>query len=179
MKYLSGFLLLCFVFQFTLAQVNQNYDDPNAIRDSLQEFGKREAANDSLRVHTPVISDYKFWRQGDLYPTVVDTTLSIESFYKQNFTEKDVFGKMYFPNFGQTFNPLEYEESRFRIHLLPTGKSFNYLFPEDIRYFDVKTPTTEFVFENGLKEGQYLSTTFTHNLTPQLNYSVRYRSEER
>lgn len=175
MKYLSGFLLLCFVFQFTLAQVNQNYDDPNAIRDSLQEFGKREAANDSLRVHTPVISDYKFWRQGDLYPTVVDTTLSIESFYKQNFTEKDVFGKMYFPNFGQTFNPLEYEESRNRIHLLPTGKSFNYLFSEDVRYYDVKTPMTEFIFENGLREGQYLSTTFSHNLRPQLNYSVRYR----
>ncbi|NLN34224.1 MAG: putative porin [Flavobacteriaceae bacterium] len=168
-------LLFVFINFSLLAQVNQNYDDPNAIRDSLQEFGKREAANDSLRVHTPVISDYKFWRQGDLYPTVVDTTLSIESFYKQNFTEKDVFGKMYFPNFGQTFNPLEYEESRNRIHLLPTGKSFNYLFSEDVRYYDVKTPMTEFIFENGLREGQYLSTTFSHNLRPQLNYSVRYR----
>lgn len=168
-------LLFVFINFSLLAQVNQNYDDPNAIRDSLQEFGKREAANDSLRVHTPVITDYKFWRQGDFHPNVVDTTLSIESFYKQNFTEKDVFGKMHFPNFGQTFNTLEYEESRNRIHLLPTGKSFNYLFPKDVRYYDVKTPMTEFVFENGLREGQYLSTTFSHNLRPQLNYSVRYR----
>jgi len=175
MKYWLGVFLLLFIFFKSEAQINQNYDDPNAIRDSLQDFGKREVANDSLKVHTPVITDYTFWRQGDLKPTVVDTALTIESFYKQNFTEKDLFGKMYFPNFGQTFNPLEYEESRNRIHILPTGKSFNYLFPEDVRYYDVKTPTTEFVFENGLREGQYLSTTFTHNLTPQLNYSVRYR----
>src|SRR5690625_4265398 len=34
---------------------------------------------------------------------------------------------------------------------------------------------TEFVFENGVREGQYLSTTFAHNLSPQFNYSVRYR----
>lgn len=175
MKYWLGVFLLLFSFFKSEAQINQNYDDPNAIRDSLQDFGKREVANDSLKVHTPVITDYTFWRQEDLNPTVVDTVLTIESFYKQNFAEKDLFGKMYFPNFGQTFNPLEYEESRNRIHILPTGKSFNYLFPEDVRYYDVKTPMTEFVFENGLREGQYLSTTFTHNLTPQLNYSVRYR----
>ncbi len=175
MKYLFGVFLLLFIYFKSEAQINQNYDDPNAIRDSLQDFGKRDVANDSLKVHTPVITDYTFWRQGDIKPTVVDTVLTIESFYKQNFTEKDLFGKMYFPNFGQTLNPLEYEENRNRIHILPTGKSFNYLFPEDVRYYDVKTPTTEFVFENGLREGQYLSTTFTHNLTPQLNYSVRYR----
>lgn len=173
MRYLLGVLLLFFFLQKTQAQIDPN--NPEAIQDSLQEFGKREVANDSLKVHTPVISDYKYWRQGDISPTIVDTVLTIESLYRQNFTHKDVFGKMYFPNFGQTFNPLEYEESRNRIHLLPTGKSFNYLFPEDIRYYDVKTPTTEFLFENGLREGQYLSTTFTHNLTPQLNYSVRYR----
>jgi len=173
MRYLLGVLLLFFFLQKTQAQIDPN--NPEAIQDSLQEFGKREVANDSLKVHTPVISDYKYWRQGDISPTVVDTALTVESFYRQNFTHKDVFVKMYFPNFGQTFNPLEYEESRNRIHLLPTGKSFNYLFPEDVRYYDVKTPTTEFLFENGLREGQYLSTTFTHNLTPQLNYSVRYR----
>ena len=175
MKKLFGFILCLSLSNLGYAQVNPNYDDPNAIRDSLQTFAKREVASDTLSVHTPVISDYTYWRQGDLKPSIVDTTLTIESFYNQNFTHKDLFGKLYFPNFGQTFNPLSYEHSRFRLHLLPTGKSFNYLFPEDIRYFDVKTPTTEFLYENGLREGQYLSTTFTHNLSPQLNYSVRYR----
>lgn len=158
------------------AQVITNpQDDSRAINDSLQELSKREAANDSLEIHEPVIFDYKFWREDDLEPTIIDTALTIESFYKQNFLQKDLFCKMPFPNPGQTFNPLQVEIQNPRIQLLPTGKSLNYLYSEDIRYYDVKTPSTEFVYENGWREGQYLSTTFTHNLTPQLNYSVRYR----
>lgn len=82
---------------------------------------------------------------------------------------------MYFPNFGQTFNPLSYVERDFRLDLLPQGKSFNYLSAADIKYYNVKTPMTEFVFENGLREGQYLSTVFSQNLTPGFNYAVRYR----
>jgi len=176
MKKLLG-LLFFILFFAGHAQVLQtaNINDPEAERDSLQEFGKREAANDSLQVHTPVISDYKIWREGDIAPTVIDTVLNIESFYRQNFIQKDIFGKMPFPNPGQTFNPLEFEAQNPRIQILPTGKSFNYLYPEDIRYYDVKTPMTEFIYENGWREGQYLSTTFAHNLTPQFNYSVRYR----
>src|SRR5690606_21338584 len=131
----------------------------------------REIANDSLKVHHPVITDYKYWTEGNPKLAIIDTALTIESLYNQNFTQKDVFGKMFYPNFGQTFNPLEFDETTSRIHLLPTGKSFNYLFPEDVKYYDVKTPTTENIYENRVREGQYLSTTFTHNLTPELNYS--------
>ncbi len=177
MKKLFGLLFFIILFSGN-AQVLQSGSIPNEVDaelDSLQEFGKREAANDSLQVHTPVISDYKIWRERDINPTVVDTVLTIESFYRQNFLQKDLFGKMPFPNPGQTFNPLEFEEQNPRIQILPKGKSFNYLYPEDIRYYDVKTPMTEFVYENGWREGQYLSTTFAHNLTPQFNYSVRYR----
>lgn len=174
MKQLFGLFFLS-LFLVAQAQIVPNNGDPQSIQDSLNDFSKREAANDSLQVHHPTINDYKFWTERNPSPVIIDTALTIESLYQQNFTQKDVFGKMYFPNFGQTFNPLEFEESHSRIHLLPTGKSFNYLFPEDIKYYDVKTPTTEFIYENGLREGQYLSTTFTHNLTPELNYSVRYR----
>lgn len=167
------FLLLQFIA--LNAQVLRTNEDPQAIRDSLNEFGKREIANDSLAVHNPTIEDYRYWTERFPKLEVIDTALTIESLYNQNFTQKDVFGKMFFPNFGQTFNPLEFEESNPRIQLLPTGKSFNYIYAEDVKYYDVKTPTTEFIYENGLREGQFLSTTFTHNLTPQLNYSVKYR----
>lgn len=175
MKQLFGLLFLLSFFLNLSAQIIQNNQDQQAQLDSLNEFSKREVANDSLEVHNPTINDYRYWTERNPNLTIIDTTLTIESLYKQNFTQKDNFGKMYFPNFGQTFNPLEFEENNSRIHLLPTGKSFNYLFPEDIKYYDVKTPITEFIYENGLREGQYLSTTFAHNLTPQLNYSVRYR----
>lgn len=175
MRYLFGLFFFSFGFQLIYAQINQNLDDPNAIRDSLQEFGKREVANDSLEVYTPTISDYKHWTEKDINPIVIDTALTVESFYRQNFIQKDLFGNMPLSNPGQTLNPLQYENSRFRNQLLPTGKSLNYLYPDDVRYYDVKTPTTEFIYENGWREGQYLSTMFTHNLTSQLNYSVRYR----
>lgn len=168
-------LVLALICSTIYSQIIQPYEDSKSIQDSLQELSKREIPSDSLKIHKPVISDYKYWRENDLIPSQIDTTLTIESFYKQNFTQKDVFGKMYFPNFGQTFNPLEFEKRPFRLQLLPFGKSFNYLYPEDIKYYDVKTPMTEFVFENGLREGQYLSTTFAHNLSPQFNYSLRYR----
>lgn len=175
MKQLFGLLFLFVCLQNLSAQIIQSNQDHQEVLDSLNEFSKREVANDSLAVHNPTIEDYKFWTQRNPKPEVIDTALTIESLYNQNFTQKDVFGKMFFPNFGQTFNPLEFEESNPRIHLLPTGKSFNYIYAEDVKYYDVKTPSTEFIYENGLREGQYLSTTFAHNITPQWNYSVRYR----
>lgn len=175
MKQLFALLFLFSCFLILNAQIIQSNQQQQEVLDSLNEFSKREVANDSLEVHNPTIEDYKFWTQRSPKPEVIDTTLTIESLYNQNFTQKDVFGKMFFPNFGQTFNPLEFEESNPRIHLLPTGKSFNYIYAEDVKYYDVKTPSTEFIYENGLREGQYLSTTFTHNITPQWNYSVRYR----
>lgn len=175
MKHSIAIILTLALAINTFAQIIPELNEKRAISDSLQEFGQREVANDSLKVHHPKISDYTYWKQDDLQSTIIDTVLTIESFYEQNYTQKDAFGKMYFPNFGQTFNPLSYENRKFKMNLLPEGKSFNYLFAEDVKYYDVKTPMTEFVFENGLREGQYLSTTFAHNLTPQTNYSVRYR----
>lgn len=175
MKKLLGLILLTVTLLHSHAQINPELEGENAVQDSLQKLSRREPASDSLKIHKPVITDYIYWRENDIKPTVIDTTMTIKGFYHQNYTQKDMFGKMSFPNFGQTFNPLEYTENRFRLQLLPTGKSFNYLFPADIRYYDVKTPMTEFVFENGWREGQYLSTTFSQNLNPRLNYSVRYR----
>lgn len=172
---LSVFLFFSFLFGFVNGQINLDFNEKDAVQDSLRSLSKREVAGDSLKIHKPVINDYTYWRENDRLTSVIDTALSIRGFYKQNFTQKDVFGNMYFPNFGQTFNPLSYVERDFRLDLLPQGKSFNYLSAADIKYYNVKTPMTEFVFENGLREGQYLSTVFSQNLTPGFNYAVRYR----
>lgn len=175
MRHFFCLLFIFFATQFSISQVLTPYEDPQSIQDSLVEFSKRDVASDTLKVHRPVISDYKFWREKDLQLTPIDTSLVIQNLYAHNFSEKDYFGKLYFPNFGQTFNPLEFSIKKFRMELLPQGKSFNYIYPEEIKYFDVKTPMTEFIYENGMREGQYLSTTFAHNLSPYFNYSVRYR----
>lgn len=169
------FILCCTLFvQFTIAQITDP-NDPKAVRDSLEAFSEREIANEELEIHRPKISDYQYWTIKDFRKSVIDTTLRIDNLYQQNFTQKDNFGKMAFPNFGQTFNPLSYQNKPNRLHLLPTGKSFNYLYAEDVKYYDVKTPVTEFIYENGLREGHSLSTNFTHNLSKEFNYFFNYR----
>lgn len=133
-----------------------------------------ETTNDSITYVKRVITDYQYWRD-DLKRIVVDTTLTIDSYYNQNFIGKDLFGKMVFPNVGRPLNSLEVDDKPFVVDLLPTGKRFNYIQAKDIRYFDVKTPITEFIYENGVRQGNYLSSLFSHNLNSQFNYAVQYR----
>src|SRR5690625_1589142 len=94
MKHIIALLLVLCIIALVYAQVLTNLNDPEAINDSLQEFANREVANDSLRIHRPVITDYTYWRENDLTPSIIDTTLSIENYYNQNFTQKDMFGKI-------------------------------------------------------------------------------------
>lgn len=147
----------------------------NLPQDSLK-VSRGSRPSDSLQTFVPKITDYLYWTESQQQYTAIDTTLTIQNFYKQNFTSKDLFGKMMFPNIGQSLNPLEYQaQNSNRIQLMPTGKSFNFIAPEEVRYFDVKTPISELFYENGVREGQILSTTFSHSLNKYWNYSVRYR----
>lgn len=173
MKKLLSIVFGLLFIHFLLGQ-NPNNRNPNDAIDNLNE-GNQDDDEVVYGTHDPKITDYLYWTSKDYTKNVIDTTFKIQNLYNQNFTQKDNFGKMYFPNFGQTFNPLVFEAQNSRIQLLPTGKSFNYLAAEDIKYYDVKTPMTEFVYENGLKEGQFLSTTFTQNLSRQFNYFLNYR----
>jgi hypothetical protein len=89
---------------------------------------------------------------------------------------KDSFGLMPFSNIGQAFNPLLYTAKiNSSIDLVPFGKSFNLIEPEEVPYFDVQTPTTEFQYNNGYKQGHSLSSLFTHNINSQVNYSIQYK----
>ena len=97
MKHITALLIGLFLNSTVFSQVLTNLNDPEAISDSLQEFANREVANDSLRIHRPVITDYTYWRENDLKPSIIDTTLSIQSYYNQNFTQNDMFGKLNFP----------------------------------------------------------------------------------
>ncbi|MDR2123158.1 MAG: putative porin [Flavobacteriaceae bacterium] len=132
--------------------------------------------NDSLKHYNPTIESYKYWTE-NLPKTVFDTVLTLDKYYKNRmYNHKDNFGTMPFSNIGQTFAPLLYTtEMNSPIDLIPTGKSFNLLEAEEIRYFDVQTPMTEFQYNNGYKQGHSLSSTFTHNLNSQINYSVQYK----
>lgn len=151
-----------------MQEFNRLTDTLRNVRDTL------ETPPDSLQIFRTTIEDYTFWRLNESKQTI-DTTLTIENFYRHNVYQKDLFGYQQFPNHHQALNPLTPQIRREPFSILPLGKSFQYIGVEDVRYFDVKTPTTEFFYESGVKEGQNLMTTFTHNPNSQINYALTYQ----
>ena len=153
----------------SFAQVNDSVKLTNTMKPL-----KGESKNDSVQIFKTKIEDYKFWTENSKQ-SIVDTTLSIKNYYNQNFIKQDLFGKLIFPNSGSVVVDLELQDKPFVISMLPFGKKYNYYGVNDIKYYDVKTPYTEFIYEAGVKEGNFLSTTFSHNLNSRFNYTLHYR----
>ena len=108
---------------------------------------------------------------------LVDTTLSIKKDYKNNFLRKDLFGYQAFQNQGQVFLPLTYlAESN---SLLPSmgakAKHIGYYQIEDVEYYRVPTPTSEFLYKTGIEQGQLLDSWLALNTHKRLNFSLAYR----
>ncbi len=130
---------------------------------------------DSLKIYKPTIEDYKIFTESSTKKHF-DTTFSIEKSYAfSQFNNKDNFGKIQFANVGSGFQPLVFENNTEKtLALLPTNKSFGILSINDIRYYDVKTPTTTFVYHNSMKNGGELQSTYTQNIGKTFNFSIEY-----
>ena len=89
---------------------------------------------------------------------------------------KDDFELLGFHNQGQTFNNLGYSFDA--ISNLPDigfrGKQFNYLNVEDVKYYEVPTPTSEIMYRTGLQQGQVLESLFSLNFSKKFNISFTY-----
>ena len=109
--------------------------------------------------------------------TFIDTTLTIQKDYKLNFTRKDNFEYMSFPNMGQTFNKLAYNFQGNDIFpsIGFTAKQRNYYSLDDIYYYSVPTPTSELMYRSGIKQGQVLDAMLTANTSKQFNVSIAYK----
>lgn len=131
---------------------------------------------DTLKNLNPTIYSYQYWTE-DTPKSIFDTVLTIDKYYKNRmYNHKDDFGTIPFSNIGEAFNPLLYNTKiNSSISLVPQGKSYNLLDVDQVRYYDVKTPMTEFQYNNGYKQGHSLSTMFTHNINSQFNYSIQYK----
>lgn len=109
--------------------------------------------------------------------TIVDTTLTIAKDYKFNYIRKDNFELLAFHNQGQTFNKLGYNFTE--NSLFPTiganAKHYNYYKIEDVYYYDVPTPTSEFMYRTGMEQGQVLDGFLTMNTSRQLNIFIAYK----
>ena len=149
-----------------------NNDYRNTKRDSINNPGEINVTLSGKTKHT----DYKiFSHKRDT--SYIDTTLSIKKDYKFNYLRTDNFELLGFHNQGQTFNNLGYSFNN--IKQLPdigfTSKQFSYIDIEDVKYYEVPTPTTEILYRTGLQQGQVLDALFTLNFSKRLNVSLSYK----
>lgn len=109
--------------------------------------------------------------------TILDTTLTIEKEYKYNYLRKDEFELLPFSNLGQTYNRLGYSFDR--PSAFPSigmrAKHFNYDEVEDVRYYNVPTPTTELFFKTAMEQGQLIDAFITMNTSKRTNFSIAYK----
>ncbi|WP_281309745.1 putative porin [Flavobacterium flavigenum] len=109
--------------------------------------------------------------------TIVDTSLTIKSAYRQNYLRRDNFGLLPFSNIGQTYNVLQYSLTDFSPYpdMGFQGKHFNFMSASDIRYYHVATPLTELFFNTSIGKGQNVDSFITLNTSKNLNFFAAYR----
>jgi hypothetical protein len=109
--------------------------------------------------------------------TYVDTSLTIQDEYEFNYLRKDNFGLLPFSNEGQPYNVLAF--NRVEFEAFPdfgySAKQFNYMMPNDIRYYSVATPLTELYYKTVLEQGHTLDAFITLNTSERLNFSIAYK----
>jgi hypothetical protein len=109
--------------------------------------------------------------------TYVDTSLSIKKEYEYNYLRKDIFGLLPFANEGQTYSTLDYGLKNFTAfpEIGFSGKQFNYLGVNDIKYYSVATPLTELYFKTVMEQGQSLDALVTVNTSERFNFSIAFK----
>ncbi len=120
--------------------------------------------------------DYKIINH-DRDTILVDTTLTIQKDYKMNYLRKDLFGMHTFQNLGQVLTKLTYDHDDAAIipRMGAVGKHDNYSEIEDQEYYKVPTPSSEFLYRNGIEQGHVLDSRLAINMTERFNFSLGYK----
>lgn len=174
MKYI---LLLILLFgSLFKAQVIVNKTDSNRLDKKLSDTlvidsGKK----DSLKIFKPTIQDYQYQTQYS-EKKVFDTVLTFDKTHIfSQYNNQDNFGRAQFANIGAGFNPLSYEvNAEQNLSLLPSNKAYVILGIDDVKYYDVKTPTATFVYHTAMRNGAALQSMYTQNIGKRFNFSVEY-----
>tara|TARA_B100000809_G_scaffold266760_2_gene331298 strand:+ start:32268 stop:34256 length:1989 start_codon:yes stop_codon:yes gene_type:complete len=107
---------------------------------------------------------------------LIDTTLTLANDYKMNYLGKDLFGLHAFQNQGQVFTELthNYDDDAIAPKMGQTAKHKAYNEIEDVEYFNVPTPTTEFLYRGGIEQGHVLDSKIAINMSERFNFSLGY-----
>ena len=174
MKY--ALLLILFFGSIFNAQIIVNKTDSNRLDKKLSDTlvvdsGKK----DSLKIFKPTIQDYQYQTQFS-EKKIFDTVMTFDktNIFTQ-YNNRDNFGRVQFANIGSGFNPLSYEvNAEGNLSLLPSNKSYGILGVNDIKYYDVKTPTATFIYHTAMRNGAALQSTYTQNIGKRFNFAIEY-----
>ncbi len=173
---LLAFFLVNALFSQKNLQLSQKFNDRNTSDNRENDALKNTGDINVILSGKTSYTDYKiFSHMRDT--TYIDTTLTIKKDYQFNYLRTDNFELLAFHNQGQTFTNLGYDYSNLK--LFPdigfTAKQFSYLDIDDIKYYEVPTPTTQITYRTGLQQGQVLDAIFTLNFSRRLNVSLSYK----
>ncbi len=150
------FVLCLFNTLFLIAQIDDSKQSANVAKASISQYRIITLERDT---------------------TFVDTSLTIKKEYEYNYLRRDIFGLMPFANEGQTYTTLQYGLNK--TSSFPefgyTAKQFNYLLPNQIKYYSVATPFTELYFKTVMEQGQSLDAFITINTSERFNFSLAYK----
>jgi len=172
MKYIL-FILFSLSFVARAQVVNKADTKPQPKKEDtlVIDSGKK----DSLKIFKPTINDYQYQTQFS-EKKVFDTVMTFDKTYifsQQN--NKDNFGRVQTANIGSGFNPLVFEvNDEQNLSLLPSNKSYMIIGANDVKYYDVKTPTATFVYHNAMRNGAALTSTYTQNIGKRFNFALEY-----
>ena len=165
------FLVTAF-FLITSNLFSQSEEDidgkPKVQKEQLTENSEKK---DSLN-----LNEYKIFYMDRDYENV-DTSLTINKYYKFNFLRKDQFELLSFANSGHTYNKLSYDlikESKLP-DIGALAKHFQYFEKEDIGYYEVATPFTEIMAKSTFEQGQILDFLVSVNLSPNYNFTIAHK----
>lgn len=178
-------LSIILVFSLSVNLFSQNIDKPNMslrelkqnfditqLSDSLMDSFTIEKSTKVLKNLDAKIEDYTIINQRN-DSLKVDTSLTIDKYYKLNYLRADNFELIEFSNTGHTYNLLSFTESK---GLFPqigsNAKHYNYSQASDIHYYHVATPFTELMYRTAFVQGQLLDALFSVNTSPRFNFTI-------
>ena len=155
----------------SLRELKQNFDITQ-LSDSLMDSFTIQKSTKIIKNLDAKIEDYTIINQRN-DSLKVDTSLTIDKYYKLNYLRADNFELIEFSNTGHTYNTLSLVQSN---GLFPqigsNAKHYNYLKTNDIDYYHVATPFTELMYRSAFVQGQLLDALFSVNTSPRFNFTI-------
>ena len=155
----------------SLRELKQNFDITQ-LSDSLLDSFTMEKSTKILKNLDAKIDDYSM--VNIVNDTVyVDTSLTLNKYYKLNYLRKDNLELIEFSNTGHTYNSLSFVENNTLFTAFGSlAKHFNYMEINDINYYHVATPFTELMYRSAFVQGQLLDALFSVNTSPRFNFTI-------